>query len=285
MSGDELDVPEAASEATAPRWIWLIPVLAAAASAWLIYEYLGQRGIPIEITFAQGYGLKPGDMVKYRGIDVGVVDELVLSREPAHVTARVRLHPEARGLAREGSLFWIVRPEVGWTEAKGLETVIGAKHMIVLPGQGPPRTRFEGREKNPAEAMDVPGGLTLVLDSPSAGGLRPGAYLAYRQVAVGEIIDVSLAEDRQGVEVRVAIPPAYRDLISQHSVFWKTSGARLQAGLFRGVRLELDSLHSLLIGGISMHPNPSGREGSPVVDGHRFPLRDEPEEDWLTGEE
>lgn len=278
-------LPEAAVERRPSRWVWLIPLVAAAAAGWLTWSYFGERGIPIQVVFADGHGLKSGDMVKYRGIDVGVVDELVLSRDMTRVVAEIRLHPEARGVARKGSLFWIVRPRFGLMEAKGLETVIGAKHVEVLPGEGPPEYRFEGREENPAAAMNVPGGLSLVLETDAAGGLRVGAYVAYRQVPIGEITGVTLAPGREGVDVQVVIPPDYRDLIRHNSVFWKTGGARVRAGLFRGVQLELDSLHSLLVGGIGMHPSPDGEPASPAEDGQRFKLHEEPAAEWLEWEE
>jgi paraquat-inducible protein B len=285
MSDADSSLPEAVVAGRSFRWVWLIPVLAAVAAGWLIWSAFGQRGIPIEVAFAQGHGLKAGDAVKFRGIDVGVVDELVLSRDMARVLARIRLHPGARGVAREGSLFWIVRPQLGLTEATGLETVIGAKHVAVLPGEGPPQFRFEGREADPPEARHVPGGISLVLETVAAGGLRPGASVAFRQVSIGEITGVELAPGREGVEVTVEIPPAYRELITTSSVFWKAGGARLRAGLFRGIQLELGSLQSLWIGGISMHPGPGGAVGAPVASGHRFPLYEEPEPGWLDWEE
>ena len=272
-------IPSAAVSRRKPKWVWLIPMATAVIAGWLVAAYVDQRGIPIEVTFSEGHGLKHGDMVKYRGIDVGVVDDVILSSDLDQVLVRIRLEAAARGVAREGSLFWIVRPQVGWTEARGLETVIGAKHIEVVPGDGEPRHQFAGREDNPVDTMDVPGGRSVVLVARSAGGIRPGAAIAFRQIPVGTIRGVALSEDRSRVEIEAYIHPDHLDLLSDRTQFWKTSGARVKAGLFSGVEFNVDSLHSLLIGGVSM--SVLSREGEAVEDGHRFILHDEPEEKWL----
>jgi paraquat-inducible protein B len=53
----------------------------------------------------------------------------------------------------------------------------------------------------------------------------------------------------------------------------------VKAGLFRGLQFDVDSLRSLVVGGVSM--SVLAGEGGEVEDGHRFILHDEPDDKWL----
>jgi paraquat-inducible protein B len=67
------------------RWsyIWLLPLAAIATAAWLLISAFYQRGMPIEVTFQQGYGLKHGDALRYRVITVGQVQDVALAENLA----------------------------------------------------------------------------------------------------------------------------------------------------------------------------------------------------------
>lgn len=229
------------------------------------------------MDFQQGHGLKTGDALRYRGIVVGRVQDVRLAPDLQGVSASVRLLPSARDLARDGSRFWIVRPQVDLSGVTGLDTVVGARYLGVLPGAGKFRERFTGLEEPPLTRLD-PGGLTIVLGTPGRGGLRAGAPVSYREVPVGTILAVDFSADASAVEASVYIQPEYSRLIRANARFWKTSGARLSAGL-SGVSLDVHSLRDLLLGGVSFAVPPE--PGPPAVSGQHFVLHDEPDESWL----
>ncbi|MEZ5583249.1 MAG: MlaD family protein [Candidatus Competibacteraceae bacterium] len=261
------------------RWsfLWLIPAIAGLISLGLLVNYYSQRGVPITVEFQQGHGLKPGDAVRYRGIVVGQVHDVRLSADSQSIQVLARLLPSARHLARHSSRFWIVRPQVDIGRVAGLETVIGANYLGVLPGEGEFRDQFSGLAEPPVTLLE-PGGLEIVLITPGKGGLRPGAPISYREVPIGTILAVDFSADASAVEARAYIKPAYTHLIRENTTFWKTSGARWSASL-TGISLDVDSLRGLLLGGISLAtpPDPAGRAGP----GQRFTLHDKPEREWL----
>ena len=90
-------------------WWWLMPLLAAGLAAWLLFDALAGQGVKVVVELPHGHGLKPGDALRYRGIPVGTVRALRLTDDLTAIRAEVRLEPNARELAREGSHFW-----VGW---------------------------------------------------------------------------------------------------------------------------------------------------------------------------
>ncbi|MFG0283942.1 MAG: MlaD family protein, partial [Phycisphaerales bacterium JB039] len=108
-------------------WIW--PVLALALAGWLGWGAMQARGPVINIRFAQGAGIEPGDPLTYRGLDVGAVREVRLSPGLGSVVVEAELKPHAAGLAREGAKFWIVRPSVSLRRVSGLETLIGPRYI------------------------------------------------------------------------------------------------------------------------------------------------------------
>lgn len=280
MNDAPTGLPSAVVRPRRSTWqLWILPVLTAALTAGLVVAYFQERGHAIAIRFQDGYGLKAGDYVKYRGITVGVVDDLELASTLDHVDVHVRLRPDAKTIAVDGSRFWIVRPQVSLSGPTGLETVLGAKYISVIPGGGSSQSRFVGLEAAPLLDLNEPGGVNVILTASSAGSLVPGAFVSYRQVAIGVILGVGHAPDFTGVEITAYIHPRFRHLARENARFWRSGGARVKAGLFSGIQFDVDSVHSLVLGGVSMAAAPGGNELA--EDGARFVLHDEPDKDWL----
>lgn len=260
------------------RWVWVIPLLAAAFSVGLFTTYAVKRGPVVTVALAHGYGLKAGDLVRARGIVVGQVEEVKLTEDLGGVTAWVRLDPSAKNLARSGSRFWVVRPNVSLAGVGGLETLAGPRYLAVVPGVGEPQKQFTAVEEPPIVEVVEPGSLEIVLTADRRGSLKPGSPLLYRQVVIGTVLSVSLSSDNTSVEARAYIRPAHAGLIRENSRFWNASGIGLEAS-FKGFRLDLESLQSLVEGGISV-ATPT-KPGAKVASGHRFSMADKHEEEWL----
>ena len=259
-------------------YLWLLPILCVVIASWLVISALAQRGIPISVQFQQGHGIKPGDALRYRGITVGTVDDVLLADDLNSISVKLMLNPNAEDLARAGSHFWIVRPQLSLSHAAGLETVVGANYLSVLPGEGEAQRTFIGLNRPPPPEVMEPGGLEVVLTTAGRGSLQAGVPVSYRQVIIGTIVTVDLARDSSTVEAHLYIKPQYISLIRENTKFWQVSGTRFNLG-FTGVSLDVDSMRSLLLGGINLAIPPD--PGKPVAAGHRFLLYDKPESDWL----
>lgn len=277
----DAEVPVARIE-DGPRWswVWILPLLAAVLAAVLAWQAFGARGSAITIHLDEGHGLKPGAALRYRGIQVGEVSDVALFGETDGILVTVTLHDDGEDLARVGSRFWVVRPQVGWEGIGGLETLIGARYLAVLPGRGAPRGSFVGLEAPPlADALEP--GLDLTLMAQRRSGLSPGSAVTFRQLRVGTVLSVGLASDGSGVLVGLRIRPEYAPLIREKTRFWSTSGLSLDVGI-TGLQLHLDTLSSLLSGGVALAVPPDA--GEVARTGKRFTLLDAPEDDWLEWE-
>ena len=261
-------------------WIWLVPILALLGAATLIYQsFYQQRGIEITLKFQQGYGLKVGDAVLYRGIEVGRVETVQLSHSLQQIEVTINLRRTAKELARAKSRFWIVRPQFDITGAQGLDTLIGANYITVLPGEGDYATHFTGLDTPPLLELMEAGGVEIQLRAEGRGSLQRGAPVMYRQVVIGTILNVELTQDANAVAAHVYINPRYTSLIRENTRFWKVSGANLDVGL-TGLSFHIDSVKTLVAGGITLAIPPTA--GAIVSTGHHFTLYDEPERNWLT---
>lgn len=260
--------------------LWIVPVLALALAGVLAWQAWGERGIPIVIELDDGHGLAAGDTLRHRGIVVGEVSEVRLADDMHRVSVQLQLDRQAADLARAGSRFWIVRPQLGVEGVAGLDTLVGKRYLAVLPGDGPAVRHFEGLPGPPLMDALEPG-LDLALESPTRGNLQAGSPVHYRGLRVGTVLRVGLASDGRSVEVRARVRQAYADLVQDGTRFWHTGGFQLEAGL-SGLSVSLESAEGLLRGGVAF-ATPEGR-GESVDDGARFVLHRAPEDDWLEWE-
>jgi paraquat-inducible protein B len=67
--------------------------------------------------------------------------------------------------------------------------------------------------------------------------------------------------------------------VRDNSRFWNVSGVDLRFGLFRGAEVNIESLRSLAVGGISF--GTPTEPGKAVVDGSVFRLYEKPADEWL----
>lgn len=260
--------------------IWWITLFCLLLAAWLTWNSLPERGPEIVIRFPEGHGLKAGDAVRYRGIEVGTVTSVTLTDDLNGISAAVMLKPGNGSLDQEGTRFWIVRPQLSLTGVSGLETAVGAKYIGVSPGDpaGPHRTTFEGLGIAPPDELAA-GGLELILRSNQRHGISAGAPVTWRGVDVGQVLSVNLSPDARHVDIGIRVDRAYRRLVRSSSKFWITSGFAMDVGL-TGVKLNAESLSTIVRGGISfITPAESGMEQ--VNSGRVFRLVDAPKEEWL----
>jgi paraquat-inducible protein B len=258
--------------------IWVVPLVAAAVAAWMVYREWRTHGSEITIEFSDGAGLEPGQTkLEYKGVEVGVVKQVRLAPDLHNVVVHLQLKREAGAIARENTVFWIVQPEIGFSGISGLETLLSGVHLGVRPGSGAPTRQFRGLDSPPAPE-ETEEGRAYLLETDRLGGLQVRAPVFYRDIKVGEVEAARLADDSTGVVIRIRVQRAYLDLIRVNTKFWNAGGAPLQVSLFGG-GTKKKSLQSVITGAIEFA---TPTEPAEIAgDGARFPLFKEPDNDWL----
>ncbi len=264
------------------RWrfsiVWIIPLVAAITAGVLIYDRLHEWGPQITISFKDASGVRTGQtQVKYRGIPIGDVTAIELSPDQRHAIVKVRLRRSAAGVARKGSAFWIVRPQVGLENITGLATVLTGPEIHALPGGGEAASEFAGLDSAPTAIEST--GLKILLRASQLGALKPNAPVYYRGIEVGAVENARLSRDAASVDIHIVVRKRYGRLVRSSSKFWVVGGADVSGGLLRGVEIKVESLRSLLVAGVAFATPDDG--GKPAPNGMGFLLYDEPRKEWL----
>lgn len=264
-----------------PSVAWLVPLLALLVAGYLIWDQMRERGPEIVISFTDGAGVRVGvTPVKYRGVVIGEVIAVGLSKDYEKALVRVRLHRSAAAIAREGTRFWIVRPQVGFGNITGLNTVLTGPEIQALPanGGGAPQRQFAGLDSAPV-GLEAEG-LKLVLRAERPRSIRPNTPVYYRGVEVGLVQKVDLAPNSTSADVHILIFERYAGLVREGSAFWDTSGVNVKGGILKGVEVQIESLRAIATGGIEF-ATPSAKAAR-VKPGTVFFLHEEPKDEWLS---
>jgi len=259
------------------RLIWMVPVMAIAVAAYLVYYRMQDYGPLITVTFSDGGGLRVGQTAaRYRGVQVGEVTGVTLSDDEKKAVVRIRLTKFGAGMAREGSQFWIVRPRVGFGQITGLATVLSGPEINVVPGkpENPVKTEFAGLDNPP---IGIEGGLRIVLRG-ERPKMRADAPVYYRGVEVGVVHKLDLAPNALSADVHVLIFPRYVNLVREGASFWDVSGLNIKGGVLKGVDIQFESLRAFITGGVEFASPPGTPRAKP---GTVFFLYDEPKKEWL----
>ncbi len=271
-------LPKAVIKKARPAWLlWLVPLAAAALCVWFVYRDYVATGPLITIYFQNTEGLEAGNTsVQYRGSQVGVVKSLSLAPDLKHVKVTARLDGSAKDLAREGSIFWIVRPELKVGTISGLRTIVSGEYITVQPGHGAETNSFTAASEAPPDPQ--PGALLITIRAPSLDSLREHSPIFYRGVEVGEVLGDQLSEDAAGVLIRARIRQEYAPLVRGNSKFWNAGGVDFKFGLFKGAEVSAESASTLLSGGIAFATPPEPAQA--VTNGAVFDLYEKPKDGW-----
>jgi paraquat-inducible protein B len=269
------DIPEAVPEPGkrfSLQLVWLIPIVAAIIGGTLAVKTYLRKGPTITITFKTGEGLEAGKTkIKYKDVEVGLVKDVTIARDITHVIATVELKKEVTPYLVEDTRFWVVRPRISGGGVTGLGTLMGGSYIGVDVGRSKqPQHAFNGLETAPAVAIDVPGSR-FQLHSPDLGSLDIGSPLYFRRIQVGQVVSYELDKDGTGVTFKVFVTAPYDRYVRANTRFWHASGVDLTMDA-NGLKLDTQSLMSILIGGIAFQALDEGGEAAPTGANTAFTL-------------
>src|SRR3984885_1256651 len=247
------EVPRAKiKKQTALSLIWLVPLAAAIVAIVLVVQNIQKLGPMITIQFDDGNGLDTNQtVIRYRGVRVGGVHSVKLATDTRHVEVRARLERSAAGLAREGSIFWVVRPEVGAAGFHALETIVSGPYIQVLPGSpnGKIQTELIGANEAPL-IKENKNGVEFILRSSQIRSLAQGSPVYYRGLEVGAVEYLDLSGDATSVNIHVLIKTSFAPLVRQNTVWWNAGGINMDLH-FLGINMTAENLKSLITGGVA----------------------------------
>jgi paraquat-inducible protein B len=243
--------------------IWIVPIVALLATAWLGIRALSDRGTVVEITMRSAEGLEAGkSTIKHHNITLGTVEAIVPSADLASVTIEARMNRFAKPFLCAGTRFWVVRPHFSLQGVSGLGTLISGSYLEMDPGTGRSTRKFQALEDPPVVTADVPG-TTFILHTRKLSSINQGAPITFHGLRVGEVLGYSLSDVDGSATIKAFVRAPHDQLVHDGSRFWNASGISVEvAG--DGLRLQTDSLESVLGGGISFDV-PLGGDPGPIA--------------------
>jgi len=276
MSENTTALPKAKIEKSHLAWfLWLVPIAAAGLCGWFVLRDVILQGPTITVYFQSVEGLQEqNSFLQYRGAMVGKVTSLKLTPDKQQVAVKIQLNGAAANLARQGSIFWIVRPELRLGSVSGLRTIVSGNYITIQPGDGAPANTFAGMEKQPVEHK---GALEITLRAPELGSLQEESPIFYRGIQVGEVLQCRLGGDAREVIIDAFIRDSYAPLVRMNSKFWNAGGLNVHIGLFSGAQISAESAQTLISGGIEFATPPDFQD---ATNGTVFALSAKGDDAW-----
>ncbi len=241
--------------ATPQRWripfIWFIPAVVVAAGAFVvIYARLAQ-GPSIEIWFRNAEGLEPNKTtIRYKDVEIGDVKGIRVSKDRRQVIVTASVHPDARDYLVEDTRFWIVRPRISAGAVTGLGTLLSGAYIDVDIGRSTvPQHRFAGLEIPPIVTTGQ-AGRRFVLHANDVGSLNIGSKVFFRHMDAGQVMTYAVDPSGAGVTIEIFVNEPYDRFVTTRTRFWQASGIDMSLDS-EGVKLRIESLASILEGGVA----------------------------------
>src|SRR5262245_42304753 len=255
------NVPEAravSSKQTRLSLVWITPIVAAIAGAWVAVTRILAEGPKITIVFKSAEGLDAGKtQIHYNGVNVGTITTIRLSDDHRSVIATAQMAPKTQDFLVDDTHFWVVRPRISGGTVSGLGTLISGAYIGMEIGTSKQAKRdFTALDTQPVVTGDVPGRF-FVLKTPELGSLDVGTPLYFRHLEVGQIAAYSLDEDGKSLNVRVFVRAPYDQYVTPDTRFWQASGIDMSLTA-SGLTVRTESLLSILIGGIAFETPATG---------------------------
>ena len=231
--------------------VWLVPLVAVLIGGWLVFKALSEKGPEITITFKSAEGLEAGKTkIRYKDVELGQVSAIKLSKDLSKVVVTAELVKEAENFLSVNTRFWVIRAQVGVSGVSGLGTLFSGAYITLDPGNpGNVTHHFKGLEHPPLVTTDLPG-RHFLLKADSRGSLDVGSPVYYRKIQTGQVVAYDLSEDGHTILFKIFINAPYHEFVYQNTRFWNASGFDIKMDT-QGVRIDTESLVSILIGGIA----------------------------------
>ncbi|MHB1567297.1 MAG: PqiB family protein [Acidiferrobacter sp.] len=266
---DPTNTPTAKVQHT--RWpglIWAVPIAALAIVLWLGLRSYMEQGPSVTVRFDTIGGIKPDHtVVKYRGVTVGQVTAVRLSKSLDEIWVTIHFEPYMGGHLGQGTRFWVADEHVSVADLSSLKSIIAGPYIGIDPHPGHTVTHFIGLDQEPVLKSE-PKGVTVVLRTSERHNISRGAPIFYKGYRIGEIRGVAMLPSGSTFDIYAFIPEKYLHLANRRSRFWNSGRVQLNLlGPHAGVNLP--PIPALLSGAITFS---TPAHGAPVRDNEVFPL-------------
>ena len=238
-------------------FVWILPLVVFCILGWIAYESYSKKGTNISIIFKSAEGLKEGQTpLEYKGLHLGKVTKIEIN-DLNSVKVNILVNSDVvKYVATQGASFWIKKPTVSLTKISGLGTLLSGYKIEIAPtlktieefDSVKPKFDFIGLDSKPNYFLDEKGYYVSILSN-RADLVEVETPIFYNKFQIGEIVSKEFRDEN--VYLKAYIYDRYNDLVNKSSSFVMNKALKVNFGA-GGMHLELSSLYSALVGGITV---------------------------------
>jgi len=255
--------------------IWFVPFIALIFGLWLTVKVVSEQGTFITIEFDNGSGIVPNKTeIRYKGLVTGLVKQVVPSEDLQRVIAEVEISKNFTDYLTENTRFWLVSADISLQGVSGLDTLISGSYITIMPDtnqEADSQDHFVALTEAPTLDMSTPG-LHLTLHTDVLGSISENSPISFKQIPIGHVTGYHYKESSKKIGINIYIKPEFAHLVKENSLFYNTSGVQVTASLSAGVKVNTESLASIMAGGISVDNLSYQTELAPAKNGQSYPL-------------
>lgn len=219
------------------------------------YKQQADQSVTIKLIADNTKGLTEGSIVRYKGLQVGAVSQVILNGDNVLITAYI--DKKYANLVRSNNKFFVNSSATAELTDSGINISVPPVSDMISGGisfisEGKPGSRRSYQLYDSAAAANLAksaqdGTKRIELVAPTLPAIRANAPVLYHNIKVGRVENYNLTAS--GVKVSILVENHYQHLLTDNSVFWGYSGFEMDASL-NGVTLKSKPLESILKGGI-----------------------------------
>ena len=255
--------------------VWFVPLIALIFGGWLGINALSEQGTFITIEFENGAGIVPKKTeIRYKGLVTGLVDKVVPSDDLQSVIAHVEISKSFSDYLTENTQFWLVSADISLQGVSGLDTLLSGSYIHIIPDtddDADSEDHFVALKEAPQLDMTTPG-LHLTLQTKVLGSISENSPITFKQIPIGYVTGYHYAEKDQAININIFIEQEYAHLVKENSLFWNVSGVQVTASISAGIKVNTESLSSMIAGGIAVDTLSYQEKLSPAKNGQIYPL-------------
>jgi len=214
------------------------------------------RGISVKIAVPDDNNISAtGAPIMYRGIEIGQITDLSLSKGRENVVASAAIQPAFSDFLNSGSKFILEEAKLSLTGVENIGNLVTGNFLTLVPGEGDKARQFTAIRKHEYNQQQEKS-VAIRLTSNNSFGLDVGTNLLYKGIAVGSIIEVGLVDgvgtgsDKHEVYMDALIDNQYAYLIKSNNRFFVTGSASAEL-TESGLSVTVPPAKQLLTGSIS----------------------------------
>ena len=239
---------------------------------------------PISIQFPISSQLAKNAAIRYQNYQIGKIESVELDKDLQHLTAKAYLYGQyASTFKARDSQYAIVKPQISLSGITAPEALITGPFVTAFPGKSKSKSQnFTGLLNSSVYADNSKNDLRLTLRHSKLGSIKVGTPILFRGIEIGEVKGYKLNDSGKNVMVYIAINSDSRHLINQTSKFWDYSGIDVDLSIFTGAQINMDSIESILTGGIAVATEVKTNTNNKVKNGTAMQLHHKPSKKWLS---